>query len=143
MRNKGKESLFTIPISLEPFSFVYWEIGRICLKLDKDNHFINLFNGNIKNYPAEDWFSASMKYYMNGLFNGKTKMTVYPTEEEARKSLMVKYRGLREEDLPDGNAYYACITCNNKNCKYMGKPKCACPNHIDATEEEFAKRYDF
>lgn len=64
-------------------------------------------------------------------------------EAEDRKKIMQKYRGLREEDLPEGNCYYACITCGKNDCELVGKEKGACPDHIDVSEEEFALRYDF
>ncbi len=59
------------------------------------------------------------------------------------KKLVNKYRGLKKEDLCEMNPWYSCMICGNKKCKNHNKPKCSCPRHIAATEEEFAMYYNF
>lgn len=70
----------------------------------------------------------------------------YKTNEEIIQILSEKYRGLRPEDLEEMNPEYSCVICMNDECKRQiaGKTKCrACQDCIKATEEEFAKRYEF
>lgn len=54
-----------------------------------------------------------------------------------------KYRGLREEDLHQGNPEYSCCICGNENCEYIGDISHCCPDSIPATEEQFSFRYNF
>lgn len=69
-------------------------------------------------------------------------------DKEDREEILLRYRGLREEDLPTGNVLYACIICRIDPCKYLesrslGRATRSGPCCEQMTEEEFSKRYDF
>lgn len=59
------------------------------------------------------------------------------------QKILSKYRGLRKEDLPQGNIEYACVICGNEDCPNCGQPNKCCHNCTPITEEQFAKRYKF
>ena len=69
------------------------------------------------------------------------KNDFFPDSLKSAERLMEKYRGLMLEDLEAMNPEYSCVIC----AKFLkcGKKGCACENHKQISEEQFAEWYDF